>query len=385
MWRERAPAPSFAIRRERDPWALQTSSPLSSSVEVISIVEEPLPEPLPSTDSGDAASREQAVLKLDETIQLYRETMRYPLWSRPADGSNAHLTHWNHSISTGQPFAVDSLKREIQASARIDRVFAAPGQPVSVSTSVSYVEDGRPASADEVGAELQWRDRASETWVTAQAVPLRREGAVWTGSVVPSQVEALRAPIREARILVYTRVGEFEREHSLDFAYAVEQPVIVYGLASDRLVEGSLELGLDVELATAAPVGLQATLFAADGTTAIAVFDDRYFAKSAGRQIIPLRFFGKILHDRGLDGPYVLGAVHGYVYRRDLTPDQLFFDRADAPAMRTAPYFAAAFSASDYESPEVAARIAHYEALRTALRNGQLPPVPPNPPAPARP
>jgi hypothetical protein len=39
----------------------------------------------------------------------------------------------------------------------------------------------------------------------------------------------------------------------------------------------------------------------------------------------------------------------------------------------------AGFSPDAYQSPEVAARIAHYEAMREAIRNGQ--PTPPPPPA----
>jgi hypothetical protein len=84
-----------------------------------------------------------------------------------------------------------------------------------------------------------------------------------------------------------------------------------------------------------------------------------------------------VLHDRNINGPYRLGAVHGYVYRYDLEPDQLFFDRADLPLMITSAHAASAFSPDPYQSPEVAARLAHYEAVREALRAGRPPPPPP--------
>lgn len=323
---------------------------------------------------ADPASRAAAVARLDETIQSYRATMVYPLWSRPADGSTEHITRWNHPISVGQPFAHDAAGREISAKVRIDRIFAAPGAAVGVQVTASYTASGAPAPLDQVDVKLQWRDRANE-WVTAQAVPVRQGADSWTGAVVPSQVAALRETVREARLVTLVRVGELSRELSLDFAYAVEPPVVVHGIASERVVEGGLELGLDVDLAAVAPVRMMATLFA--GTAAIAVFDDRYFPTRAGRQVIPVRFFGKILHDRQLAGPYRLGAVHGYVYRRDLVPDQVLFDRADIPAMMTAAYAATAFSPAGYHSPETDSRLAHYEALRTALSEGRAPPPPP--------
>jgi hypothetical protein len=365
-------------RRAASPWTPRSSASSDELPRSGSEAEDVLPEAIPATGLSDPAARAVAVAKLDETINLYRETMTYPLSSRPADASNAHLTDWNHSISTGQPFAVDAAKRELRADARIDRVFAAPGQAVTVSVTASYVDDGTPAALEEVDAELQWRDRQANEWVLIQAVALQAAGkGSWRGAVIPSQVEALRGPIREVRIMAYARVGEFARELSLDFSYALDQPVVVRGLVSERVVAGSLELDLDVELSSAAPIGLNATLFAADGTTPIAVYDDRYFAKGAGRQIITLTFFGKILHDRKVDGPYRLGAVHGYVYRQGQSPDQVFFDRADEPPMRTAAHPASGFSPEAYQSPDVAARIAHYEAIREAMRAGRVPPAPP--------
>lgn len=365
-------------RRAESPWIQRSSASLDEPPESVSEAEEALPEAIPSTGFSDPAARAVAVAKLDETIKIYRDTMTYPLSSRPADASNRHLTDWNRPISTGQPFAVDAAKRELRADARIDRIFAAPGQAVAVTITASYVDDGAPAALEEVDAELQWRDRRGNEWVLIQQLALQASGkGTWKGAVIPSGVEALHGAIREVRIMAYVRSGEFARELPLDFSYAIDQPVVVHGVVSDRIFSGSLELGLDVDLTSAAPIGLNATLFAADGTTPIAVYDDRYFAKRAGRQTIPMQFFGKILHDRKLDGPYRLGAIHGYVFRQGQTPDQAFFDRPDEPAMRTAAHAASAFSPDAYQSPDVAARIAHYEAIREAMRAGREPPAPP--------
>lgn len=393
-WWQRGAAPSTGPSAERpsrpsNPWRPSSSDQSKVATAPAARGEEPLPQPIPANGVSDPASRALAVEKLDETIRLYRETMTYPLSSRPADGSNLHLTRWNQPISLGQPFAVDAAKRELRADAQIDRIFAAPGQPITITITAAYVDDGSPAKLETVGAEVQWRDRkapeASQEWVSAQTISLVGDGSTFRGAVIPSQVEALRAPIREARVLAFVRAGEFERELPLDFIYAIQQPVVVHGLRSDRLVDGSLELGLEVDLATAAPVALNATLFADDGTTAIAVFDDRYFPKRAGRQTIPVQVFGKILHDKKLDGPYRLGAIHGYVFRSDLQPDQLFFDRAETPPLRTAAHLASSFSPEAYQSPEVAARIAHYEAMREAMRLGQPVPPPPALQGPSRP
>jgi hypothetical protein len=342
----------------------------------------PLPvSVIPADGVGDPASRAAATAKLDQTIRHYRATMVYPLWSRPADRSNDHITNWNRSISVGQPFAMNRAKREISATAQIDRVFAPSGTAIAVHVSASYVADGTPAPLDQIDAHVQWRDRQDNRWVTVQAVPLQAASDGWNGAVVPSQIPALREVVREARVVASVRAGHLARELALDFAYAVELPVVVHGIASDRVIDGQLELGLDVELAGTAPVRLMATLFSGDGRTAIAVLDDRFVPAAAGRQVLGVRVFGKILHDRQIDGPYRLGAVHGYVYRKNAMPDQLMFDRADAPAMMTAAHAANEFSAADFKSPEIAAQIARYEALGKALGEG----APPSPEQRGRP
>lgn len=335
----------------------------------------------PAAGATDPASRAAALAALDQTERIYRETMAYPLWSRPADGSTRHVTEWNRPIEVTQPFATDGGRREIEATARIDRVFAAPGAAVAVAVSARHVDDRTPARLDEAYATLQWRDPQAGEWITLQPVPLRGAGAERVGAVVPSAVPALRAAARETRIVAFVRRGDFSRELTLDFSYAAAQPVVVGGLAIDRVTAGHLELGLEVELAAAAPVRLMATLFAADGT-ALAVYDDRYFPTRAGRQVIPVRIFGKLLHDQGRDGPYRLGAIHGYVFRDGQTPDRLAFDRADEPPLITRPHRAAGFSAAPHDSPELAAQLARYEELRRALREGRAPAPPPPPPAP---
>lgn len=344
--------------------------------------------PIASADSSAPGDRALAAAKLDETARFYRDTMTFPLWSRPADGSNQHITNWNRAISTDQTFAEDAAKQEIRARAELDRVFVGPGQAITVQVSASYVATGAPAPVDQVEAELQARAPGGEDWFAVQPMPLTVQGSGWTSSIIPSRISALRDALRETRILIFIKVGEFSRELTLDFRYAAGVPVIIKGIRAERVVEGSLELDLGVDLKQVATVALQATLFAADGQTAIAVFDDRFFPTQAGAQVFTARFFGKILHDRGIDGPYVLGAVHGYVYLRDQEPDQLFFEHPAEPKLVTAPHRASEFSADAFDSPELAARLAHYQAVRDALLAGRPPPPPPPsfyPPAPTSP
>lgn len=331
----------------------------------------------PADGYSTPEARQVAAAKLDETIRIYRETMTYPAWSRPADASNQHLTDWNRPIEVAEGFAEDAQKREIEAWAQIDRIFAAPGERVALHVQVRYADNRAPAAAEQVSAELQSRDQDTEQWSAVAPISLEASDQGWTGYITPANHQPLRNAVREVRAAVVVRRGSFSRELTLGFAYATAPPVVVRGMSRDRAKAEGLELDLEVEVAEASPVALWATLFSADGKVPIAVFEDRFFPKRPGRQTFTVRIFGKALRERGLDGPYRLAAVHGYQYRKDATPDQVLFSRADAPPIMTGPHSASRFSAAAYAGPEVAARLAHYEAVREALRAGREPPPPP--------
>jgi hypothetical protein len=87
--------------------------------------------------------------------------------SSRSSAHNAHLTHWNKPISVGQPFAVDERKREIRADAQIDRIFAAPGQPITVRITATYVDDGAP----EVAARIAHYEAMREAVRQGQSPP----------------------------------------------------------------------------------------------------------------------------------------------------------------------------------------------------------------------
>lgn len=357
----------------------QPPAPIPSAPTMAAPAPSPAPEVhvTPASGYSTPESRAVAAAKLDETIRHYRETMTYPAWSRPADASNRHLTDWNRAIEVAEVFAEDASRRAIEGWAQIDRIFAAPGEHVALRVEVRYADNRAPAPAEQVSAELQVRDKDTEQWSALAPIELLENGGRWTGDIHPASQKELRSSVREVRVAVVVRRGDFSRELTLGFAYAIEPPVVARGLVRERASANGLELDLEVEVAEAAPVALWATLFSADGKVPIAVFEDRFFPKRAGRQAFTVRIFGKVLRERGIDGPYRLAAIHGYQYRKDATPDQVLFSRADTPQLTTGPHQSSSFSAQAYQDPEIAARLAHYEAVREALRAGRQPPPPP--------
>jgi hypothetical protein len=316
------------------------------------------------TDSLELQARARA--KADDLIAKFEAETVYPSWSRPADGSNRHVVEWNQPESIGQPFAEDAEGREIRADLQLSRMFVGPGETQVAKVSASVVEDGAPAALDEVKISLDWFD--GNGWQSALELPVVRDGDGWRAEVVPAAVPALRARPVDVRIRAYVRAGEMDRELAIGFRYTAGESLRVLGLAGDQLDQGDLLLHLEVEVAVIAPILLQATLFAADGQRALAVYEDYHRPSQVGRQILPLRIYGRILNEAGLDGSFRLGRIHGFVYRQELEPREQFFARAEDPPLVTGSYRAANFRSEAYDSPEKREQLARYRGLQPASR-----------------
>ena len=64
--------------------------------------------------------------------------------------------------------------------------------------------------------------------------------------------------------------------------------------------------------------------------------------------VVPLRFFGKVLHDAGRPGPYLLGALRGYLFRDGEFPDRLHM-RSHPGRYATGAYTSDEFSPQEWD------------------------------------
>lgn len=105
------------------------------------------------------------------------------------------------------------------------------------------------------------------------------------------------------QVVATTRTDD-ERRAATSFLYSHPDAQLT-GQFRDAAVNGSLEIGVEVEVAEAGRFHVEATLSGPDGNRSIA------WAQAAadlepGRQWMTLPFYGLILHERGVAGPYVL-------------------------------------------------------------------------------
>jgi hypothetical protein len=191
-------------------------------------------------------------------------------------------------------------------------------------------------------------------------------GHRYVAKFTPSAIAALKTQ-KDVRFLASVDADGHPFPFSQPFRYAASTPVVLLDQHRDAIVKGSLEVTLALDVKKLGPVMIQATLFDASGTTPIAIYDDYYRPAQLGPQEVKITFFGKAIHDKGLDGPYSIRSVHGFVKADDTDPPEIFWE--SKANFTTGSYKATDFSASEWDSPEKQSKINQYKSLIASFEN----------------
>jgi hypothetical protein len=138
------------------------------------------------------------------------------------------------------------------------------------------------------------------------------------------------------------------RTYSTVVSYGRKPSAQLTGKYTDAIVEGSLSVQAGVHVDVAGDYRLIASLYAPDGETAIA-FGKVVATLPVGDSSMNLSFFGKILRDKGIDGPYVLRYL--MLFERDPVKGDDYSGETVDRAHTTHPYKAKDFAPDDYKPP----------------------------------
>ncbi|MCG8419114.1 MAG: hypothetical protein MJE77_14355 [Proteobacteria bacterium] len=325
--------------------------------------------PMPGHD--ETTQREAFRKKLSRAYNEYVEFSKYPPWSRPADGSQYHLIAWNRPVSHSQVISKTKDGREIHAEARIAQMFWGPGEKLVARVEAWVI--GQQGTREEVDfsarAEVRiWdetelangrRHRTRKVGPTVSfASQVGAKARFKFGTIVPTEIPELSRKVEQAELVVYVSAGAHTKPFELPFEYAAKSPFEVLAKRADRIVAGSLEVELEVRADHAAPVLIQATLFAKNGNVPVAIFDGFVRPKLSGRQVATITFFGRAINDVGEDGPYMIRAIHG---RASNAKGETYW-RCDQE-FSTSAYKASDFSDAEWWSEERSAKLSQYEEL----------------------
>jgi hypothetical protein len=352
----------LGLRRGSQPSSAGVAPPASSlaAVPVAAWTAPPVPE------LADAPS----VARLEQQYEAYRAGSIYPDWSYPLTPDQSFLLDWNAAVTSDLPVDDRVFFRFDAAAARVFagepylswmEAFIVEGGidggqkrrlPFRIERAVVVVTGG-PAQGEAFA--LEYRDDGRDG--DAAAGDLR-----FTSRFVPSEQPAL-ARAQQARIEAYVDIGGRRRVFLRDFVWA-PRPVLEVVAISDALRDGSLAVTLACDVHEDGVYTLYANLFAADGATPLAT-TRRNLPLTAGRRAVELRFFGKVLADQGIDGPYVVRDIHGL---RRQEGDELNVWWQHRGAHRTAAHAASDFSPAEWDDPERRERLAAFERAIEAMR-----------------
>jgi hypothetical protein len=323
-----------------------------------------VPAPTPSPKGApEASARAPVVLSqahFAEVLAQYRKDAVYPPGSRPLDEGARYKLTWNDAIVSELPFT--SQLSYHYAADRHHVTFGEPltswievwqrGEetkrvPLTVRSAWVMVTSG-PGQGRTI--ELAYHDDGKDG--DAVAGDLR-----YTNRFVPAEHEELKVshPVQLYADVVAAGV---EKPMIRDFTYA-PRPVLEVTGVHDALVGGSLAVTVDCHVFEDGLYTFEANAVAVENDAPIA-YVDQSFPLRAGPQHVVLTFFGRVFHDRGLSGPYVIRDLHGFHRFIDGEEGNVWWTYEKAH--RTAAYDVAAFSDAEWEAPEKTEKIRRLEA-----------------------
>jgi hypothetical protein len=236
----------------------------------------------------------------------YRERAQYPPSSQPlADGEDPILRDREVSpISAAGPGGKEPLLVVFP-----DKVSFESPEPAVLYAYLS--EGGERVPAEEIRGvlmaeelqpllEVEYRDDGGG----ADPIP----GDYIYTALVPIGPE-LRPEISESflmRVFALTQDG-LERVAASGFLYSNPSAKLT-GRYRDRVSDGSLLIDAEIEVLAAGRFHIEGTLYDADGQRSIA-WAQQAAEHAPGTHWMTLSYFGRILAQRGIDGPYLLRFV----------------------------------------------------------------------------
>jgi hypothetical protein len=294
----------------------------------------------------------------------YRRRARYPHSSQPlGDGEDPILRAREVSPVT----ATGPEGAEPVLTVFPERVSFESPSPVHVYAFLSV--KGERVPAQRIVGEVQ-----TDALEVVGALAFRDDGiapdavagdAVYSAPFDPGEAAAQRlAASYLVRVQAVTESGD-RREAATGFLYSRPQAHLT-GRYRDALIDGDLAVDAEVEVAANGRFHIEGSLYAEDGRPL--AWAQTTEALPPGLQWMRLPFFGLILREREVDGPYVLR----YVALSTTTQMPNAKNDLVENAYVTASYAAAAFRDQPFNDPNLLEAADRLERdARTAFRGGE--------------
>jgi hypothetical protein len=155
------------------------------------------------------------------------------------------------------------------------------------------------------------------------------------------------------------------RKYGTGMQYSREPEATLNGKYTDAIENGSLVVNVGITAKAAGSYRVIGTLYGGDSAIAFAQQSGQL---AVGDGTLPLSFFGKIIYDRGIDGPY---QVRYAMLFQHIPPEDIPGDTVD-PAYTTQAYRARNFSDAPYVEPAPSFEVVD---MNSPSQQGKPPPL----------
>ncbi|HEY8038925.1 MAG TPA: hypothetical protein VIF15_03995 [Polyangiaceae bacterium] len=299
------------------------------------------------------------------------EPFPYPPWSQPlTEGSDPATT-----VAEDNPVDAKSGLHVVLGPRRqvvhppdaivIDmKVLNRLGAAVAVGDPVVRFRPDRTTVESGPWFEVPFTDDGSHAYVATFFPSSEQQAALFKGGEHVFVEVKLEAPD-----------GLGLRRYPLIVMYSRQPHAKIAGKYSDTVAGGNLVVSVGVTATQPGKYRLIGSLYAGDGQRAIA-FATATTSVEQGDGTVALTFFGKVLHDSGIDGPYDLRYL--MLFEQVQEGEEIPGETVDN-AYTTAAYRATSFSAAAYQPPPPDYPVVD---MNSPSQQGKPPPMFPERPAP---
>jgi hypothetical protein len=354
-WWARASVPAADVVVAAQPLepGTATADPASASAPRRAPTNVVVPYVEPPPVKGVAALGQQAAAE-------YRRRARYPRSAQPLALDDVDPLVRDREVSPVESRGRDGTEPTLRVFPAA-MGFEAPGPAVVFA---ELTADGKPVAAREIRGTLTTESLEPLGNVLFHDDGLEGDAVAGDGrhtAVFPG--DALGSELSKSYLVqVVASFGHDERKGATSFLYSSPHGHLT-GNYRDAVVDGSLVVGVEIDVAEAGRFHVEATLYGPDGVAKIAWAQAAQWLEP-GTHWLDLSYYGLILHERGIDGPYVLR----YVALSTTTAMPNAKNRIVEFPYRTGAHPASAFTDRSYDDPDL------IEAARR-LEGEPMPPV----------
>ncbi len=292
---------------------------------------------IPGETSVSSMERKVFSTKAKPSREDVESFYRYPRNSRPLDKTMQDLIRplefrsaLMPAFRTGNP--MDTGKPDFAYQISIQKTIISGGESVVATLEAYDVKDRVPVKVQVSSARILSDDRTGHVEVGDAA--WSDDGKGFDKTADDKVVTLSWKPPYSGRLywgnmemaVKFKIADHAEAVYKLSFESVPEPPAIITGKFRETVKDGSLIIGVEMDVKKAGHYIIEANLFhkSSGEPTHWVVFNDDI--EQPGKQFVELTFFGKIFHDKNLDGRFVMRNLRGFRDNIDYSSKKLYSD-----------------------------------------------------------